>query len=647
MANNTINFTINVQGDANKVVAQLTQNIESLQVGIKKTVNVFSTLPGKIAIFNQVSQSIQGFSNLLAETIKPGAELNASLADLSAMTDVVGEGLQEIEGYAREAAKTFGGSAAQSVEAYKLLLSQLTPELAKAPAALKAMGDNVQILSKTMGGDVAAATEVLTTAMNQYQVSTVDPIEASKEMANMMNVMAAAAKEGSAELPAIKDALSQAGMASKMANVSFVETNAAIQVLDKAGKKGAEGGVALRNVLATLSQGRFLPKDVRDELQNAGVDINVLTDKSKSLAERLKALGPIMNDQALVTKMFGKENNNAALALMSGIDLMEDYAGAIDGTNTAVEQANIVMDSYNERQSRMQAQIDDFKISIFNATNGWSMWLTTIVGTLVPLSQMIPLLGAASKGVVLLGSVLTAGTFTWAGFATVAVGACKAISAAIISIPIIGWIALVIAALIALGVYFWNTSAKFRAVLKGIGAAFVATFTGIWNLAKGVFMGIGDLIRAAFSLDFVGIKKALSGMKNTFSDFGSGVGKAFNTAYDKEMSDSAKEKAKKDAKEKATVPNAMPSGSKAIVPEGGLAGGGQKGGSGQKGVGSDGSESRGSSSGSGTKNITTNINNLVGKVEIHTTNLKEGAGEIKRIISEILVGSTNDLANID
>ena len=35
-------------------------------------------------------------------------------------------------------------------------------------------------------------------------------------------------------------------MAAKGAGVSFEETNAAIQVLDKAGKKGAEGGVALR-----------------------------------------------------------------------------------------------------------------------------------------------------------------------------------------------------------------------------------------------------------------------------------------------------------------------------------------------------------------------------------------------------------------
>lgn len=641
MANNTINFTINLQGDANKIVAQLVQNIENLQVGVKKTINIFDTLPGKIAIFNQVSQSLQSVSALMDDAIKPGADLNASLADLSAITDVVGEGLQEIEGYARDAAETFGGSAAQSVSAYKLLLSQLTPELAKTPAALKAMGDNVQILSKTMEGNVTAAAEVLTTAMNQYQISTKDPIAASKEMANMMNIMAAGAKVGSAELPAIKDALSESGMAAKMANISFAETNAAIQVLDKNGKKGAEGGVALRNVLATLSQGRFLPKDVREELKAAGVDVNALTDRSKTLAERLRHLSPIMNDQALVTKLFGKENNNAALALMSGIPLMQEYTVAVQGTNTAVDQANIIMDSYNEKQERMQAQIDDFKISIFNVTAGWSMWFTAIVSALVPLSQMIPLISGMWKGITILSGVLTAGTFTWAGFASVAVSACRTISIAIASIPIIGWIAIIIAALIAVGVYFWNTSVKFRATLKGIGAAFIATFSGIWELAKGVFGGIGDLIRAAFSLDFAGIKKALNGMKSTFSDFGAGVGKAFNAAYDKEMSDSAKEKAKKDAKEKAngvTTPNTTVG----IVPEQNL-GGGKNGLNGQKGLdgNNDGNRAGG---GNGSRIINTTIQNLVGKIEIHTTNLKENPNELKRLISEILVSATNDLA---
>ena len=63
----------------------------------------------------------------IAAYLAPGAALNASLADLSAISGETGESLKTIERYARDAAKTFGGSAAQSVESYKLLLSQLSP----------------------------------------------------------------------------------------------------------------------------------------------------------------------------------------------------------------------------------------------------------------------------------------------------------------------------------------------------------------------------------------------------------------------------------------------------------------------------------------------------------------------------------------
>ena len=61
----------------------------------------------------------------------------------------------------------------------KLLLSQLSPELGNYPTALRAMGDNIATLSKTMGGDATAAAEVLTTAMNQYGISMDDSMEAS------------------------------------------------------------------------------------------------------------------------------------------------------------------------------------------------------------------------------------------------------------------------------------------------------------------------------------------------------------------------------------------------------------------------------------------------------------------------------------
>ena len=88
-------------------------------------------------------------------------------------------------------------------------------------------------------------------------------------------------------------------MASKAAYVAFAETAAAIQVLDKAGKKGSEGGVALRNTLAILGQGRFLPKQTQEELAAAGIDVLKLADTSLSLKDRLEMLKPILNDAAL------------------------------------------------------------------------------------------------------------------------------------------------------------------------------------------------------------------------------------------------------------------------------------------------------------------------------------------------------------
>lgn len=396
----TLSYIIQINSNFDKVNSSFNQFQNNMQSGINKIQKGLDSVR-----LNSIIQNISSAADGLNSLNDPGLKLSSSLADLSAITGQTGNKLKEIEGYARSNAKTFGGSAADGVEAYKLILSQLTPEIAKQPKALQAMGDSVSTLSKTMGGDTVAATEVLTTAMNQYQVSLDDPIKASQTMADMMNIMAAGAKEGSAELPQIKNALEQAGLAAKTANVGFAESNAAIQVLDKAGKKGAEGGVALRNVLSTLSEGRFLPKDVKTELKSAGVDINALGDRSKTLKERLEPLKKIMNDQALVTKLFGKENNAAAIALISGTEEMGRLTGAIQGTRTAYEQAAIIMESPLEKNKRLQAQVDDFKISLFNSTNGWLGYASVIGNTTRDFSNLMPLFSGAGKVIGTLTSV--------------------------------------------------------------------------------------------------------------------------------------------------------------------------------------------------------------------------------------------------
>ena len=517
------NFSAQISG-MSAATGNFTASVEGADSGVRK-------FTGSLATFSYLKDVFQNVADGFEQLSGAGIKLDSQMHDLSAVAGVTGDGLKQIEGFARQSAKAFGTDAAVAVEGYKLLLSQLTPELGKFPEALSAMGDCIQTTSKLMGGDGVAAAQVLTTAMNQYGVSMEDPI-------------------------AISAALQQCGMAAKAANVSFEETNAAIQVLDKAGKKASEGGVALRNVLGQLSKGRFVEKQAREELEKAGIDVVALGDNSKSLKERLEMLKPMLNDSALLSKFFGVENANAARALIQGTESLQGFTDAVTGTNSATEQAAIVMDSYAERQARVNQQFEDLKISIFQATGDFSLWCGVLTSALVPLAQLAPLLtagwklmllikglnwagmwsgivgvsvalmngtlstsnmislgfignmGRATIGLVrfatvgilnalkglgaLVLSFVTGGTASAAFsatastsfgiFATTATVACRAVSVAICSIPIIGWIAAAITALLAVGTYFWNTSAKFRAVLKGTWAAFKTVFPALVSL---------------------------------------------------------------------------------------------------------------------------------------------------------------------
>ena len=713
MSNYNFNYSFNISGNCQAAVNEIAEGVGRLNTSIASANSMWDSFEGKMLALNQFSQYMQNLTQGVQDMMRPGADLNAQIADLSAIAGVAGKELETITENARATAIAFGGSAAQSVESYKLLLSQLSPELAKQPAALRAMGDNIAILSKTMGGDATAAATVLTTAMNQYGVSLADPMEASRKMAEMMNIMAAAGREGSAELPTIQKALEQCGMMAKSSGVSFAETNAAIQALDKAGKKGAEGGVALRNVMSILSQGRFLPKDVREELAAAGIDINDLTDKSKSLTERMRALQPVMNDSALFTKLFGRENSAAAMALMQSLDQVDAWTVAITGTNTAVDQSKIVMETYNERLARVQARFDDFKISIFNATGNLGIWTQVIGQALIPVAQLAPLIMGVGKAMIWLKSVNFASAFTTATsaikrnilalvglnggltvtggfvqmFKSLTVSACRQISVAIMNIPIVGWIAAIIAAVLAViqlivkGIQaLWDKCKGFRvfvftvwelikSIFSQIGDAIMGVvrkigsfFSNVFNKVKEVFVKIRDWISGIVQSIVAKIsticeplvkafRKAVDAIGGFFSNIINWVRDKFNAVidwfigiYNKIAKAIGWDEIKARGQAAADVswakdhpendsPNTTPAGGVPDAPDatpnpiasniGGIGGGAE--------------------SSDRIKNINITIDSLVGSLTIETTNMQESKERIKDIVVEALLGAVNDV----
>lgn len=522
-----------------EAVGKITERLDVLETRSRKTGSALDVFGQRMMYINQISDLVGKMNSEISNVAAPGENFEYAMAELRAIGDVTGETLERIGKNARESALKFGGDASGAVGSYTVLLSKLSNDLAKHPAALAIMGDAVMTTSKMMKNDAASAVDALTTSMNQFGISLDDPMAAANAMYTIMNIMAAGSKVGSSELMQQKAAYEQCGAAAKSANVSFAETNAAIQVLDKAGKKASEGGVAIRNVIGIMARGRFLPKDVKEEVLKLNIDINKLSDTSLSFSERLRILKPMLNDSALFSKMFGMENANAAMALVNGVDKMDKYTAALTNTTTAIDQAGVMMDTRREKSLRYQAFWDDLKISVFSAID--------------PMLPFINMAGIAMEKVVLLGMTVfstsqimktSLAQSVWSGIKSLFTlqfsfqAAARSISAAIYSIPIVGWIAGGIAVLTAFGIHFYNTSEKFRSILFGIWEATKTVFVGIGTMVKEVMLGVWDIIQTVMNpANWFGdgnkLKEGADRIAQAARTYGENVGKAFAEGREK------------------------------------------------------------------------------------------------------------------
>jgi TP901 family phage tail tape measure protein len=560
-----------VQAEADKTA----EAIVPIDENLKKTTETGSRLPelatqiGVAAFaFNQISDAIGKFNQQFQGAIAPGIDFTSQMAEVSAITQMTGDDLDAIGDKARTLAKEFGGDAGAQLESFKGIIGRFGPDIAQSNEALEGMGRNVAILSKLMGGDAVASMDALTTSMLQYGVDLSDPTGATAEMTRMMNVMVAAGNEGSSEVNDTAEALKQAGLSAKNANVGFEEVNAALQALATGSLKGSEAGIHLRNVLLKMAGEDVIPNDAREKMAALGVDFKKVSDTTIPFTERLRELKKIQSDATLTAEVFGIANVNTATVLFNTIDMQDDLKDKITGTNSAIEGASIIMDTYAEKMSRINAWVNDLKIGFFNVIEPIAPFITltgnamsavtdmgiAVWGLSVILKKDLWMgIGSGIKGIgqfiktTVWGKISTISFSTIAGSAFTALSgvvsvSCKAISIAIMSIPIVGWIAAIIAALVAVGTYFYNTSATFRGFLWGLWEATKAVFSGIGSFIWEVLQGIWDLIKGVFNPanwfdDNYKFSDGLNKITGAASKYGESIGKAFQEGKAAGMAD--------------------------------------------------------------------------------------------------------------
>lgn len=336
--------------------------------------NIASTIGQLASPIGLATAAVGALTAGLAATFTIGQEFETNLKSVSAVTGVTGAALDDIGDRARNLAVQFGGSASEQLGVFQTTLSKIGPQLANDSEALSTFATSVNTLSKTDSAlGAAGAVDALTGAMLQFGVNVNDSNEVAAESTRFINVLAASAAVGSASVSDVAAAIGVVGGTAKNANISFEETNAALQVLASKSLVGSQAGTALTAVVNKLQAASGPAADQLLAMGTSSQELGqILTTQGigpamDKLRTAMSSLGSDAEKNSFLVGLFGETGLNAAAALLQGGDKLKEYTEDVTGTQAAFEQAQINMSTLAERISRATAAVQDIAIATYQA----------------------------------------------------------------------------------------------------------------------------------------------------------------------------------------------------------------------------------------------------------------------------------------
>lgn len=581
---NVINYIFNISGNFASNIGIMVKHTEQLTKSVAEATGFMDKL-GKSAMgFAAIADVAQNMNEAFSGIIEAGASAELQLMNLKTL---------------------FGGNAEAAKAMYERIseYGKVTPYdkagLLDAQRTMMSFGMSGEAAFSTLQqiGDIAMgdSQKLQSLALAFAQMSSTGKLT-GQDLMQMINAgfnpLNEISKVTGKSVGVLKEEMSKGAISADMVSEAFrIATS--------------EGGLFYGAIEAASETTAGRMASIRDTIEEIKVSIfNALGDFGLWISTISEVMVPLSQVMPLLTGVFGLMSKIKGLNWAGMWGRIRGALAIMVGTMSTGKNISLGFAGNIGRATIALLQFGT--IGIFNALKG--------LGALI-----ISLITGGATSAKFAGIAST----SFGTFATTAKVACRAVSTAIMSIPIIGWVIAGVTALAALGIYFWNTSVKFRAVLKGLWAGFKAFFTGLWELAKGVFGALGDLIKAAFTLNPDGIKAALNKFKNAYSDFGHKIGKAFSDAYNAEMEAGKKEEEKKEGEGQGVdaLPGVTSPTGQTLTNLGTDAGG---------------------KSGGSIRNITISIDRLVEKFEVHSTTMREGATEVKEMIEQALLQALND-----
>lgn len=289
--------------------------------------------------------------NGIKESIRTIDDFDASLKKLSSITGLTGDELDKLGQSAIRISGNFGTAAKEINEGFALVGSA-APQLLKNAEALALVTEQAEILQKAGGLELEQAVKAVTTAMNQFNLT-------SEDSAQIVDIFATSQQLGTARIEELVASLESAGATANAFGLDIEETNVLLQALAKGTVTGSEAGVKLRNILL------FLAETGRDDLNP---QLRDMRDILETLAEEIKTPTQAM-------EIFKKQNVDAALALINNRNVLDELNGKLNDAGNAMEQASINTDTLGTRLNRLSSAWDNFILSLDSGQGTLSTFL--------------------------------------------------------------------------------------------------------------------------------------------------------------------------------------------------------------------------------------------------------------------------------
>ncbi|MDX1903782.1 MAG: phage tail tape measure protein [Thermonemataceae bacterium] len=623
-----------------------------------KVSDAFSRIGTAATHFNNINNLVNSSTQALQQLTQPAIEVEHSLASLKAITGATDDQMAIMTKGAKEVASAYGVDATEALKVYETYLSKLSPELAKQPEYLNKMVAQTALLSKTMGGDLAGATDVTATMLNGYNIDTKNAAASFDAAKRMHDMMVGSFNAGSAEVKDIAAAMDKLGPLGYQVGVSFSQVQAQIQLLNQKGNlKMNEIGTALRNVYAIMEQGELMPQKTLDLLKNAGVNVNKLADKTLAPIERFKELQKVAKNNNVVAEVFGKENLVAGSVLLNNLDLLKDFETAAIKTGDATQHfADTMGETTQSRLDKIGARFKLLAIEVGGLVQPYAPAIAVASQFSTIAMATLPVLGGLAGGLWAVSSRLLMGTASlmgniaaWIGFKALQMGS-------LIQSVVIGIGRMIVSqglwrgSTILMTAGQWLLNAAMNANPIGLFIAGVAALGGIvygvyklfsnynpfsllgdamesvfgektWGKIKGFFNDIWAWIEEMWgkvSDFFTWISGADPSSNKTLAANVAGSGGILSEVYKKA---NIKPEETKDilGQDRERLDTALPDFNKeAEKGLAGVAGGGAK-----------------------ATNITINLQKLQDKIEVHASTLKESMTDVEKIVLETLLRVLN------